>query len=134
MEFCIYLPPGFWQTQFASVRGWSGGGSLKNACHCSAKGVRKENLIYFNGFSSLISGSVCLSASVNSELNFKRLFFQRGCLLKFTVKVGCCPNVVWLCEDQLTQNTLPSPSLAFISLLQAKFTKKGSSRHLKIAL
>lgn len=50
----------------------------------------KENLIYFNGFLSITSESVYLSPHVNEELNFKRLFFQKGCLLWFTVKVGCC--------------------------------------------
>lgn len=90
LEFCIYLPPVLWQAQFASVRGWSGGGSLKNVCHCSAKVVRKENLIYFNGFSSIASESVCLFPCVNSELNFKCLSFQKGCILPLTVQVGCC--------------------------------------------
>lgn len=46
LEFCIYLRPVVWQAEFLcarlSVRGWSGGGSLKNVWHHSAKVVKRK--------------------------------------------------------------------------------------------
>lgn len=85
LEFYMYLPPVVRQAQFASerlsLRGWQGGGSLKELCHRSAKVVKSKNSFTSMAFlQSPPRACVYLRVWIKSWI-LKRLFFQKGRLL-----------------------------------------------------
>lgn len=47
--------------------------------------------------------SVCLSQCVNEDLDFKRLFFQKGCLFKSTVEVRSLGAAQLTAEKMIVQ-------------------------------
>ena len=75
---------------------WSGGGSLKNVCHCSAKVVkRKPHLLQWLSVNR--RRECVLIPMCEWRVEFQKIVFAE--MLFTSVKVGCCLCVAWLTAD-----------------------------------